>query len=157
MWMKTKMTTWESPSSGGVSLNQSDKVSINAVKSVPAPPPPRPHSGRGGFVYHNLADLLLSSLSSLPLEEIENKTRSGRLKYGITQQYHDQILQGSFVSLIILTYESDCPLQHTLRPRQIKIIMRDHKKRANVCFASYLSRPSGQQSFSALYYSWPVA
>ena len=38
--MKTKKKNkLESPSSS-VSLNQSDKVSINAVKSVPAPSPP---------------------------------------------------------------------------------------------------------------------
>ena len=73
----------ESPSSSSrVSLNQSDKVSINAVKSVPAPPPPRPHWGRGGFVYHNLADLLLSSLSSLfPWRRL--RTKLGRAAWNM--------------------------------------------------------------------------
>ena len=104
-------------------VTQLEWVWTSQTKSVSmrwnrCPPRPRPLGPRG-FVYHNLADLLLSSLSS---EEFENKTRSSCLKYDITQQYHDQILQRPFVCLIMW-----CMNPSAIRPRQIKIIMRAHK------------------------------
>ena len=71
----------ESPSSSRVSLNQSDSQ-YQCGEIGAAPPPPRPHPGRGGFVYHNLADLLLSSLSSLfPWRRL--RTKLGRAAWNM--------------------------------------------------------------------------